>query len=138
ARKMFFVLGLGHGERVDVVAAAGKEADHARQHTRLVIDNDRKRAMNDLLLHRLRGIVRRRTRLLAHTITFPSSVIASSKLSAASPKIISLCARPDGIIGKQFSVLSTTQSNRTGFFTLIISLIAPSRSPGFSQRMPTP
>ena len=72
-----------------------------------------------------------------YTITLPSSVIASSRLSAASPRIISLCARPDGIIGKQFSFGSTTQSNSTGLSTSIISLMAWSRSPGFSQRMPT-
>ena len=38
-----------------------------------------------------------------YTITLPSSVIASSTETPASPRIISLCARPDGIIGKQFS-----------------------------------
>src|SRR5712691_3587129 len=72
-----------------------------------------------------------------HTITLPSSVIASSTLSPASPRIISLWARPEGIIGKQFSVLSTLQSNSTGFFTLIISWIAASKSPRLVQRKPT-
>ena len=38
-----------------------------------------------------------------YTSILPSSVMASSMLSAASPKSISLWARPDGIIGKQFS-----------------------------------
>ena len=36
-----------------------------------------------------------------YTNTFPASVTAGS--SAESPRIISLCAAPDGIIGKQFS-----------------------------------
>src|SRR5205823_14592454 len=74
---------------------------------------------------------------IVHTITLPSSVMASSTLTPASPSSISLWARPEGIIGKQFSLGSTTQSKITGFFTLIISRIAPSRSPGRSQRMPT-
>jgi len=39
----------------------------------------------------------------AYTITLPSSVMASSTLSPLSPRIISLWARPEGIIGKQFS-----------------------------------
>src|SRR5271170_3875288 len=69
-----------------------------------------------------------------HTIILPSSVMASSSVSAASPRIISLWARPEGIIGKQFSFWSTTQSKITGWSTSIISRIAPSRSPGFSQR----
>src|SRR5262249_25665127 len=74
---------------------------------------------------------------LVHTITLPSSVTASSMSSAAPLMSISLWARPEGIIGKQFSFGSTTQSKITGLLTLIISRIAPSRSPGFSQRMPT-
>src|SRR5262249_51188016 len=75
--------------------------------------------------------------VLCHTITLPSSVMASSTLTVASPSSISLWARPEGIIGKQFSLGSTTQSKITGLFTLIISRIAPSTSPGRSQRMPT-
>src|SRR5262245_6914902 len=74
---------------------------------------------------------------IVHTITLPCWVTASSIFSAASPKSISLWARPDGIIGKQFSFGSTTQSKITAFFTSIISLIAASSSSGFSQRMPT-
>src|SRR5262249_29243126 len=58
---------------------------------------------------------------LVHTITLPSSVTASSMLTVASLMSISLWARPDGIIGKQFSPGSTTQSKITGFLTLIIS-----------------
>src|SRR3981189_342660 len=67
----------------------------------------------------------------AHTNAFPPAkarAVASSLASAG--RSISLCALPDGIIGKQFSSAATRQSNSTGFFTLIISLIAPSRSPG--------
>ena len=58
--------------------------------------------------------------------------------SPASPRIISLWARPDGIIGKQFSfwIDHAVEDHRLAS-TLIISLIAASRSPGFSQRMPT-
>src|ERR1043166_10299698 len=63
-----------------------------------------------------------------YTITLPSSVIASSTLSPASPKIISLCGRPEGIIGKQFSFGSTIQSKITGLSTLIMARIASSSS----------
>ena len=40
--------------------------------------------------------------------------MASSMLTVASPSSISLWARPEGIIGKQFSLGSTTQSKITG------------------------
>src|SRR5215470_16596381 len=35
---MRLVLGLGHGERLDVVAAAGEQPDDAREHAGLVVD----------------------------------------------------------------------------------------------------
>src|SRR5215471_3447723 len=133
AREMLLVLGLRNGQRIDVVAAPGEQADDAREHAGLVVDDDRERAALDRLRCRRRRIVGG----TAHTITLPSSVIASSILTAASPRSISLWARPDGIIGKQFSLGSTTQSKITGFLTSIISRMAPSRSAGFSQRMPT-
>src|SRR2546428_9661849 len=88
-------------------------------------------ALNDALLPAHDG------ESAAHTITLPSSVMASSTLTVASPSSISLWARPEGIIGKQFSLGSTTQSKITGLFTPIISRMAPSTSPGRSQRMPT-
>src|SRR5262245_2970338 len=136
-REMLPVLGLRHGQRLDIVAAAGKQADHACKHAGLVINQYRKRM-------RLRFLRRRRGRVVTccgcvgvhQTITLPSSVMASSTATPASPSNISLCARPEGIIGKQFSLGSTTQSNSTGLSTVIISLMARSRSPGFSQRMP--
>ena len=49
AREMLLVLGLGDGERVDVVAAAGEQADDARQHAGLVVDQHAERAALDLL-----------------------------------------------------------------------------------------
>src|SRR4029077_19522036 len=97
----------------------------------LVVDDYRERVMHDRLVHgcgRVVGLrlgVHRRcsgsTVLIHHTITLPSSVIASSGASALSPSSISLWARPDGIIGKQFSAGSTTQSKITGRSTSIIS-----------------
>src|SRR5947209_8465980 len=74
----------------------------------------------------------------AHTSALPlakASAVASSLASAGSS--ISLCALPEGIIGKQFSSAATRQSNSTGRLTLIISLIAPSRSPGLVACRPT-
>ncbi len=38
AREMRLVLGLRHGERVDIVAAAGEQADDAGKHAGLVVD----------------------------------------------------------------------------------------------------
>src|SRR5277367_2481748 len=73
-----------------------------------------------------------------HTSALPAAkaaAVASSLASAGNS--ISLCALPDGIIGKQFSSAATRQSNSTGRLTEIISLIAPSRSPGLIACRPT-
>ena len=43
ARQVLLVLGLGDGEALDVVAAAGKQADDAGKHARLVVDQNRQR-----------------------------------------------------------------------------------------------
>ena len=43
AREVLLVLGLRHGEAVDVVAAAREQAGDARQHARLVVDQDGER-----------------------------------------------------------------------------------------------
>src|SRR5688572_14307284 len=137
ARQVFLVLGLRHRQRVDVVAAAGEQSDDARQHARLVVDEHTERVALDSLRGRRGGIMGGAGSVRHHTITLPSSVTASSMSSAPPPSNISLWARPDGIIGKQFSLGSTTQSKITGRLTAIISLIAASRSPGFEQRMPT-
>ena len=55
AREMLLVLGLRDGERVDIVAAAGKQPDHARQHARLVVDEHRERAALGLLCGGIAG-----------------------------------------------------------------------------------
>src|SRR5271166_829842 len=133
---MTLVLSLRDGQRIDIVAAPGEQPDHAGEHTRLVVDENRQRVRLDLLRYGCGGIMAGRGGHV-HTITLPSSVMASSTLSAESPSRTSLWARPEGIIGKQFSAGSTTQSKITALFTPIISLIAASRSPGRSQRMPT-
>src|SRR4029450_12735231 len=141
AREVLLVLGFGDRERIDVVAAAGEEADHPRQHARLVVDPHRQgmglgplrdsgwcsRAHSRFLLspNPSAPIVGGQSdaepanRIATHTITLPSSVMASSTLTVASPSSISLWARPEGIIGKQFSLGSTTQSKITGLFTPI-------------------
>ena len=41
--------------------------------------------------------------LRTHTSTFPSSVTPATPPDCPAPRIISLCAAPEGIIGKQFS-----------------------------------
>src|SRR5437764_14215797 len=133
------MLRLRDGERVDVVAAAGEQPDDTRQHAGLIVDQYRERVALDRLLDRRGGVMARaRRRPVAHTSTLPFSSIAFSMSPGTSPSSISLWALPDGIIGKQFSVWSTMQSKMTGLSTSIISLMAWSRSPGFSQRMPTP
>src|ERR1700733_6251947 len=73
-----------------------------------------------------------------HTSALPpanADAVASSV--ACSGNNISLCALPEGIIGKQFSSAATRQSNSTGRLTLIISFMAPSRSDGLCTWMPT-
>src|SRR5258705_2714337 len=73
-----------------------------------------------------------------HTSALPPAKAAAVASSVASTgNSISLCALPDGIIGKQFSSAATRQSNSTGRLTLIISLSAPSRSPGLIACRPT-
>ena len=81
-------IGLGDGQAFDVVATAREQADHACQDTRLVGDQDGD-GMGD---HR--GV-------LAHTSAMPSS--DSLPALSSGPSSISLCAAPEGIIGKQFS-----------------------------------
>src|SRR5262249_47809725 len=49
ARKMLLVLGFGDGERFDVVAAPGEQADHPRQYAGLVVDQHRQGVGLDLL-----------------------------------------------------------------------------------------
>ena len=49
ARKVLLMLGLRHGQRVDVVAASGKQSDDARQHTWFVVDEHGQRARDNLL-----------------------------------------------------------------------------------------
>src|SRR5208282_1446597 len=60
AREMLFVLGLGDGERVDIVTAAGKQPDDAREHAGLVVDEHAQRAGLDALADRSGRIVTRR------------------------------------------------------------------------------
>ena len=43
---------LGDGQAVDVVAAPGEQADHAREHARLVVDQNRDRMALLALAHR--------------------------------------------------------------------------------------
>jgi hypothetical protein len=54
---LLLVFGLRHGQRVDVVAAAGEQPDHAREHARLVVDDHRQRVGFDLFRDRRGGIV---------------------------------------------------------------------------------
>src|SRR5258705_13505864 len=79
-------------------------------------------------------------RLARHTNSLPlaSMALATASSVASSGSSISLCGLPDGIIGKQLASAATRQSKITGFFTVIISLIASSSSAGLSQRIPWP
>src|SRR5947209_11219137 len=101
---MLLVLGLGNGETVDIVAAPGEQPDDARKHARLVVDQHRERVALGLFLDRLSRIMARACRgPVAHTSTLPFSSIALAMSPGTSPSSISLCALPEGIIGKQFS-----------------------------------
>src|SRR5262249_43891336 len=119
---------LRYRKGIDVVAAAREEADHAREHARLVIDENGKAVALGRLINAWRPFG-------SYTSILPSSEISSR--SSSGERIISLCALPDGIIGKQFSLGSTTQSNSTGRLTLIISMILSSSSLGLVARIPT-
>src|SRR5436190_19202126 len=123
---MLLVLGLRDGERVDVVAAPGEQADDAREHARFVVDQHREGVALAFFLDWRGWIMARACRrcVAHHTSTLPRSSIAFAMSPATSPSSISLCALPDGIIGKQFSIWSTWQSKMTGLSTLIISLMA--------------
>ena len=64
------------------------------------------------------------------------SAFSTSSSETSSPSSISLCALPDGIIGKQLASAATRQSKMTGPLVSIIARIASSSSAGSSQRMP--
>ncbi len=53
-RQVLGVLGFRHRQRVDIVAAAGEQADDAREHARLVVDQHRQ-SVRDVTLRRRRG-----------------------------------------------------------------------------------
>src|SRR5215475_5567358 len=77
-----------------------------------------------------------------HTSTLPSLPIAlliSSSLTS-SPSSISLCALPEGIMGKQLARAATRQSKSTGLSggALSMAKIASSRSAGLLHIMPMP
>src|SRR5262249_3618593 len=139
---MLLMLGLRDREALDIVAAPREQADHACEHTGLVGDEHRERVGLVRIVPILEEVggcwlVHVVCSLPAHTSALPPAnafAVASSLASAGNS--ISLCALPDGIIGKQFSSAATRQSNSTGFLTLIISLIASSRSPGLIAWMP--
>src|SRR5882724_9364308 len=114
AREMLLVLGLRHRETVDVVAASREQPDHAREHARLVVHQHRERVALDAFLDRRCRIMAGACSVAHYTSTLPRSSIAFAMSPTTSPSSISLCALPDGIIGKQFSAGSTTQSNSTG------------------------
>src|SRR5262249_42455976 len=65
AREVLLVLGLRDGERVDVVAATGEQADDTREHARLVVDDDGKRM-------RLNGLGSGRGRVMGGAHGVPS------------------------------------------------------------------
>src|SRR5690606_14316799 len=159
ARKMPLVLGLRHGEAVDVVAAPGKEADDAREYPGLVVYEHGERARLGGLgfpgdeiggACRLELGVHERfssngavcfllpRRSVPYTRALPSASMAFATASsvASSGRSISLCALPDGIIGKQLARGATRESKITVLSTSVIAWSAASRSPGFSQRMP--
>mgnify|MGYP003346218033 CR=1 FL=1 len=57
ARDMFLMLGLGHCEAFDIVAAAGKKSGDTRKHTRLIVNENRKRPSLRKRINRGIGIV---------------------------------------------------------------------------------
>ena len=62
--------------------------------------------------------------------------LATASSEASSGSSMSLCALPEGIIGKQLASAATRQSKITGPLVSTILVMASSRSAGLSQRMP--
>src|SRR5205814_10163272 len=120
-----------YGERVGVRGSIHRPSSRRVPLTRRVAPTSPRR----------RGEVKKRTPshdLHHHTSALPpAKAVAVASAVACSGNSISLWALPEGIIGKQFSSAATRQSNSTGRLTLIISLIAPSRSPGLIACRPT-
>ena len=114
----------GDGQAVDVVAAAGEQPDDARQDAGLVVHQHGDGALrcvavgSDHLVgsgdrHLARRVMRRGPDDVGaggsdqdHALFGDTGRLAS----CSGPSSISLCAAPDGIIGKQFSVWSTAMS----------------------------
>src|SRR4029077_2738086 len=120
-RQVRGLVDLGDRQALDIVAASGKQPDHARQDAGLVIDQNGDGMALDI------GH--------AYTSTMPSS--ETGLLAASSgPSSISLWAAPEGIIGKQFSSSSTAMSITTAPGVSIMKRIASSRSAGSVTRMP--
>src|SRR5262249_19349668 len=88
-RQVLPVLGFRNRQGLDVVSATSEQTDNARQHARLVIDQHRERVGFRFLRGWRRRIMACRGSV-HHTITLPSSVMASSTLTPASPSNISL------------------------------------------------
>jgi hypothetical protein len=127
ARAVAQMVDLGHGQAVDVVAAAGKQADDAGQHAR-----PRYRPAPPACGFRWSGHWGRADHRpngwsrpsgcsvppcssrfpKSQTRAPPAPVMAPSV--EASPSSISLCGLPEGIIGKQFSCFSTSTSRMNG------------------------
>ena len=77
----------GHRQAFDVVAAAGEQADDARQHARLIVHQDG------------RGCDVRSRCLACVASDQHLSFVAHLAAVIGADRIISLCAAPDGIIG---------------------------------------
>src|SRR5262249_53759135 len=121
------------GRRVVLVLDDHMRPQPLRGYRRGVRRRRRHRGADDLMRAFELGEVKHR-----HTSALPAAKAAAVASSlACSGSSISLCALPDGIIGKQFSSAATRQSNSTGRFTEIISLIAPSGTEGLIAQMPT-
>src|SRR6185437_3428251 len=106
ARARIAVVDLGHSQAFDVVAAAGEQSDDPGQYAGLVVDEHG----DGMLLDGAHdGLQIGRTEV-AQTRTMPSSDTGPLDFLSSGPSSISLCAAPEGIIGKQFSIWSTATS----------------------------
>src|SRR5271163_501860 len=121
-RQTVGTIDLGDGQAVDIITAPGEETDNTRQNARLVVDQDRNRVALDIGHY-------------PYTSTMPSSE-TGFVASSSGPSSISLCAAPEGIIGKQFSNSSTATSTTPAPGVSIIKRIASSSSAGSVTRSP--
>ncbi len=120
------VIHLGDRQAFDIVAAAREQPDDARQHARFIVDEHGEGVALDLDVICSRISSHQHLSFVAHFVL--------RRIGAAASRY---APRPTGSSDSSSPSGSTRQSNSTGRFTSIISMILSSSSAGLSARRPT-